>query len=319
LAAYTVAHSKRTSRAPSLRTAWKRSSESFVFWDLHRDTIEVEPAIDGEEEVRLIGVDTPETKDPEEDIEPYGPEASKYTSTELEGEKVELEFDIERRDQYGRVLAYVYPMGEDMFNKDLLELGYAQVYTVSPNDKYDGKFEEAQEEAMDDDIGIWGLSRNEQCKLADRGNGIGEGTPQCMSRQQPAPEPQPAPAPAPTGRDLDCADFDSEGEAQAVLEDDSSDPHGLDADGDGQACEEGVGSAGSSTASPSPSPSPSPPTSPPSSPSPSPEPAGGLPPPPPEGDYDCDDLTYSQAQQVLALDRSDPHDLDGDANGIACE
>jgi micrococcal nuclease len=269
------------------------------------DTIEVEPAIDGEEEVRLIGVDTPETRDPEEEIEPYGPEASKYTSAKLDGEKIELEFDVEKRDQYGRILAYVYPVGKDMFNEDLLELGYAQVYTVSPNDKYEDRFEEAQEEAMDDDIGIWGLSRSELCKLADRGNGIGEGTPQCESSQQPAPEPQPAPVPAPTGRDLDCADFDSEGEAQAVLEDDPSDPHRLDADDDGQACEEGVGGG---TASPTAT----------ASPSPSPEPSGGLP-PAPGGDYDCADLTYSQAQQVLHSDPSDPHQLDGDGDGESCE
>jgi hypothetical protein len=86
--------------------------------------------------VRLIGVDTPETKDPDEGVEPYGEEASTYALTELEGEEVELEFGEERTDQYGRLLAYVYQPGDEMFNEDLLDGGYAQVYTVSPNDEH---------------------------------------------------------------------------------------------------------------------------------------------------------------------------------------
>ena len=49
------------------------------------DTIEIAPAIDGIEEVRLIGVDTPETKDPDEGIEPYGQEASAFATDELTG------------------------------------------------------------------------------------------------------------------------------------------------------------------------------------------------------------------------------------------
>ena len=65
------------------------------------DTVEIEPAVDGEDEVRLIGVDTPETKDSDEGEEPYGKEASNYTSTELEGEEVELKFDEDRRTSTG--------------------------------------------------------------------------------------------------------------------------------------------------------------------------------------------------------------------------
>src|SRR5215210_969647 len=109
------------------------------------DTVEIDPAVDGKREVRLIGVDTPETKDPDEEVEPYGPEASNYATTELDGEKVELELDSETTDQYGRLLAYVYPSGEEMFNEDLLTGGYAQVYTVPPNDEYQDRFESAQE------------------------------------------------------------------------------------------------------------------------------------------------------------------------------
>jgi micrococcal nuclease len=69
------------------------------------DTIEISPAIDGVVEVRLIGVDTPETKDPDESVEPYGPEASAFATDELTGRRVGLEFDVERIDQYDRLLA----------------------------------------------------------------------------------------------------------------------------------------------------------------------------------------------------------------------
>lgn len=255
------------------------------------DTIEVEPAVDGAEDVRLIGVDTPETKDPDEGVEPYGTEASNFTRTVLEGEKVELEFDAEKKDQYGRVLAYVYPVGDSMFNVDLVEEGYAQVYTVSPNDRYEERFAAAQQAARAADLGIWGLPQQQQCKLADRDNGIGEGTPGCVVEAAPEPDS----SPIPSGGDLDCSDFATQAEAQAELAADPSDPNGLDADGDGTVCEE-LPAGGNSTTSPSASPSASPTASPNASPSPdydapnpnapspnvpgdaSPAPSGGCPP-----------------------------------------
>ena len=220
------------------------------------DTIEISPLIDGEEEVRLIGVDTPETKDPEEGVEPLGPEASAYAESRLAGARVELEFDVERFDQYGRLLAYVYA-GEDggeMFNSALVKEGYAQLYTVSPNEKYEGELEAAQDEARDEELGIWGLTKEEQCELADRGNGIGEGTPGCLVESTP----EPSPPTAPPG-DADCSDFASQEEAQAALQ--PGDPDGLDSDADGVACEE-LPSGGSGGASPSASPSASPGASP---------------------------------------------------------
>jgi micrococcal nuclease len=142
------------------------------------DTIEISPAVDGNDEVRLIGVDTPETKDPSEGIEPYGPQASAFAAEELAGQSVDLEFDVEREDQYYRLLAYVY-VGGEMFNEVLLEEGYAQAYPYEPNTRYEGRFAAAQEEARAAGLGIWGLTHPQQCQLADRGNGIDEGTPGC--------------------------------------------------------------------------------------------------------------------------------------------
>jgi endonuclease YncB( thermonuclease family) len=214
------------------------------------DTVRIEPAVQGNDEVRLIGVDTPEMKDPDEGIEPYGSEASSYASAQLRGERVGLEFDAERTDQYGRLLAYVYTSSGGMFNEDLVRNGYAQVYTVPPNGEYRAKLEAAQEKARSASLGIWGLTKTQQCELADRGNGIGEGTPGCVRAARPNPDPNLAPA----GGDLDCSDFASQAEAQAVLDADPSDPNGLDADYDGQACETSSFSRGSATSSALPSP-----------------------------------------------------------------
>lgn len=291
------------------------------------DTVEIEPAVDGNREVRLIGVDTPETVDPEEGVEPYGEEASGYATSVLEGEEVDLEFDEERTDQYGRLLAYVYPTGEDeTFNAELIGGGYAQAYAVEPNSKYEERFAALQGEARDAEIGIWGLTEDERCELADRGNGVGEGTPACEEEREPEPEPapepepepKPRPAPAPEPPADDCSDFASQLEAQAALDADPSDPGGLDPDGDGVACEElspATDPPESASASASPGAS--------RDASASPEPA----PAPPPGDLDCSEFdTHAKAQAEYERDTSDPHGLDGPEGegytgdpGVACE
>ena len=225
------------------------------------DLIRIDPAIDGQTVVRLIGVDAPE------EGEPYGEEASDFTERGLAGEEVELEFDTERRDpDDSRLLAYVYPMGRELFNGELLEGGYAQLYTEEPNTKHEDTFKAMQEKAREDDLGIWGLTEEQRCQLANRGNGIGEGSAECEA--EPQPEPQPAPAPSGSGT-YDCSDFATQEEAQAVFDADPSDPNGLDSDGDGVVCEElpageatttspSAASSASASASPQPDPEPNP-------------------------------------------------------------
>ena len=136
------------------------------------DTVRISPAVDGEDAVRLIGVDAPET-DPGRGVQPYGEEAAAFARESLANEEVALEFDAEREDGYGRLLAYVYLSDGTMFNEALIREGYAQVATFPPNTRYVGRFEEAQEEAREAGRGIWGLSEDELCRLRDRGNGIG--------------------------------------------------------------------------------------------------------------------------------------------------
>ena len=97
------------------------------------DTVRVSPEIEGEGAVRLIGVDASETNSSGRDSpEPYAEEARSVTQSSLEGGDLTLEFDAERRDDYGRLLAYVYLPDDTMFNETLLREGYAQVAPSRP-------------------------------------------------------------------------------------------------------------------------------------------------------------------------------------------
>ncbi len=214
------------------------------------DTIEISPAIDGITDIRLIGVDTPETKEPGCAPQPYGPEASSYAEATLSGQQVELEFDVEKTDRYGRLLAYVYPRGGEMFNEGLVEGGYAQAYPYPPNTRYANRFAAAQEQARNARLGLWSLGADQLALLTDRGNGIGADgcTPLAPEPAQyevpaaPTPAPSPdvpavpaVPAGPPVGGDMDCKDFGSLAEVRESIA--AGDPHGLDADGDGSGCE----------------------------------------------------------------------------------
>lgn len=118
------------------------------------DTIKVD--FNGKEEsVRLIGIDTPESVNPDASKNVLeGKIASDYTKSRLEGKEVELEFDVQERDRYGRLLAYVW-IGGEMFNKTLLSEGYAQVATFPPNVKYVDEFIEFQRRARENNKGFW--------------------------------------------------------------------------------------------------------------------------------------------------------------------
>jgi micrococcal nuclease len=107
------------------------------------------------ERVRLIGVDTPESvhPDPDKNVE-YGKIASEFTTGYLLGKDVTLEFDVQERDQYGRLLAYVW-IGGKMFNEVLLLEGHAQVATFPPNVKYVETFLVAQADARERGVGLW--------------------------------------------------------------------------------------------------------------------------------------------------------------------
>ncbi len=117
------------------------------------DTVEVE--IDGrEEDVRYIGVDTPETVKEDEAVQCFGPKASDFNHRFVEGRRVTLVFDAERRDQYGRLLAYVY-VGGKMVNEELLRRGLARTLEIAPNDTHAERFAELEDEAGRLGRGLW--------------------------------------------------------------------------------------------------------------------------------------------------------------------
>jgi micrococcal nuclease len=108
-----------------------------------------------DEKVRLIGIDTPESVHADESKNTEeGVLVSDYTKKMLTDKKVGLEFDVSKRDKYGRLLAYVYLDGE-MYNKILLKEGYARVATYPPNVKYVDEFVKLQKEARENNKGLW--------------------------------------------------------------------------------------------------------------------------------------------------------------------
>ncbi|MBE1446312.1 thermonuclease family protein [Paenibacillus sp. OAS669] len=129
-----------------------------------REPVKVERVIDGDtfeinqdgkkERVRMIGVDTPETKKADTPVMFYGKEASDYTAKRLENKTVELEWDVEKRDQYDRYLAYVW-IGDELFNRTLVQEGYARMATFPPNVKYVDLFKKDQEAARKAQKGLW--------------------------------------------------------------------------------------------------------------------------------------------------------------------
>jgi len=117
------------------------------------DTIEVR--IEGEiEDVRYIGIDTPESVAPGQPVECFGVEASEENERLVAGRRVRLDFDAERRDRYGRLLAYVY-VGERFINAELVRGGFATTLEIAPNDSFAGLFDRLQQEAGNAGSGLW--------------------------------------------------------------------------------------------------------------------------------------------------------------------
>lgn len=113
------------------------------------DTIEL---VNGER-VRYIGIDTPETYPPR-GPEYYGEEAKEANRKLVEGKRVKLELDVDKRDRYGRLLAYVFV--DTLFvNAKLLKDGYAKTYFIPPNVRYRALFIKLETEARTAGRGLW--------------------------------------------------------------------------------------------------------------------------------------------------------------------
>ncbi|KZR56840.1 thermonuclease family protein [Pseudobacillus badius] len=197
------------------------------------DTIKI--TIDGRQEtVRLILVDTPETKHPRLGVQPFGQEASAFTEEHLSGKEIKIEPGIQERDRYGRLLAYVYIDGQ-MFNQLLLEQGLARVAVYPPNTQYLDEMKEIEAAAKAKKIGIWSIENYAD----DDGYHANETKQQAPADKPPSAPPAPQPEPA---QPADSESYQNCTELRKVHPDGVPDSHPAyeskhDRDNDRWACE----------------------------------------------------------------------------------
>lgn len=154
--------------------------------------------------LRLIGLNTPETVDPRKPVECFGQEASAKAKELLTGKTVTLEADPTQGelDKYNRLLRYVYLPDGRLYNKLMIEQGYAYEYTYNLPYKYQAQFKQAESEARAAKRGLWADDACEDTSSVT---------------QTPAPT-QTVTVPPSTGGDKDCKDFSTQAQAQAYFE-----------------------------------------------------------------------------------------------------
>jgi len=112
--------------------------------------------------VRMLYIDTPETKKANTPVQPFGPEASDYTEKLLaESGEVKLTFDKEMHDKYDRTLAIVELKDGRILNELLLKEGLAQVLIVEPNVKMENVYKQLEQQAKQAGVGLWQNAANQ--------------------------------------------------------------------------------------------------------------------------------------------------------------
>lgn len=219
----TLSHESPT---PSLSPAKQESAIPVIAATVLRvidgDTAEMRLEDATTERVRFIGVDAPERG------HLLSSEATNFAERSLDGGTVYLQLDVEKRDRYGRLLAYVWlsrpltgdaeEVRERMFNARLLSNGLALLLTIPPNVAFVNFFRQFQAEARELKRGLWGLKLAEQVGTLD-------------ARCDPS---YPGICIRPPPPDLDCRDV-----PHRRFQVRAPDPHRFDADGDGVGCEAG--------------------------------------------------------------------------------
>ena len=154
-----------TNRSGDLFQSSKDKEIHHVTYVFDGDTIK----LDNGEHVRLIGIDAPEAHDNDKltrDVAhrhvdrhvqlAMGQKAARYARGLLSGQDVRLVYDVEPRDRYHRLLAYVYLMDGTFVNEQIIREGYAYPLTIPPNVHYAHKFKQCFDEAREQKKGLWG-------------------------------------------------------------------------------------------------------------------------------------------------------------------
>ena len=123
------------------------------------DTLVLSP----NEKVRLIGVDTPETKHPKKPVQCFGQEAKQFTTRMASGNEIRLQLDetnwrTGHKDRYGRTLAYVYLKDGTLLNAEIIRRGYGHVYTRFPFHRR-AEFRDLEKQARAEGLGLWSTCR----------------------------------------------------------------------------------------------------------------------------------------------------------------
>ena len=146
-----------TTSPPLSSTGGGVSNEALVDEIIDGDTIVVTFTNGVSERLRLLGIDTPETRDPSRPVQCFGAEATnRLTELISPGTAVYLERDVEARDQYGRLLAYVFRSSDGvMVNELLIREGYGDLSIYEPNTAYLDVLDHAVTEARTANLGLW--------------------------------------------------------------------------------------------------------------------------------------------------------------------
>jgi len=134
----------------------KKKDDRSIFVEKIADGDSIEAVIRGtRQQIRLIGIDAPELGQ-----RPWGKKAKKYLEelVAASGWELGIEYDVEKRDQYNRVLAYLWTRDGRLISEEMLRSGLAVLYTFPPNVKYVDRMRAAQVIARENKTGIWGKS-----------------------------------------------------------------------------------------------------------------------------------------------------------------
>lgn len=232
-----IASNNNTSKTPPAPLASYTVSE-FV----DGDTLKVKASDGHVDTVRLIGIDTPETKDPRTTVQCFGVEASQHIKDLIKDKKITLEADAsqDNKDKYSRFLRYIKLEDGTDINLKMVADGFAYEYTYDKPYKNQSTYKKAQQEADAADKGLWSPNTcNGQKDKAAQTT-----TPPSTPVPTPTPTPTPEPTPQPSNcnpnyepcvpnssTDLDCPDI---GFKVHVI---GTDVYKLDRDHDGYGCE----------------------------------------------------------------------------------